>query len=84
MTDRDSTRLLRRGISSDSIDQVPDMDLEQRVAFRRVNASRVASGADSTRPKCWPGTGLDGDEPDRRPHEQATRLHRRVGREPVL
>ena len=74
----------RRGVSSDAVDQVPDVDIEQRVGFGGVDAARVASRSYLSRPARWPRSGLDRDEADGRPHQQSARLHGGVGAEAVV
>ena len=81
----ESRSAFRACVAGDAVDQVADVDVEQRVGFGRVDAPRVAAGP---RPpsagRRRPAPRLDRDEADGRPHQQAARLHGGVGAEAVV
>ena len=70
-----------RGVAGDAVDQVPDVEVEQRVGLgrrrRRPGRRRVALRGRPRRGGSDPA--LDRAEADRRPHQQPARLHRGVG-----
>ena len=82
----DAHRRVRRRVrvrpgGGDAVDEVADVEVEQRLGFGRRDAARVAPGAAVRRP-AGGSTRLDRAETDRRPHQQPARLHGGVGPKP--